>query len=422
MSDNALLDTLDRLKAEKVAKDAAAAIDRAQMRASLDTSAARAFLAQLALRLEIKPDWSIPTASVDGKTIRYNPPFIASLKDDGVHFVIIGHEPSHPALLHPVRGRHMECNECRQMAADGENNEFCQQAGFALLPCALLPGKGPLWMCKPGQTFEEMYGLLHEQHQKQGGGGGDQSSEGQEGQDPGGCGSFEPAADDAQAEQMEAEWRGRIAAAAQDVGRRIAEGKLKGDLPGDMQRWIDAVLHPKPHWREHLRDFVTQSLRKRNDNDWSRRSRRGIAAGIYLPSRRGEELGHGVIHVDCSGSTDEWMEEFAANVNGILACEPCHITVLYGDTELHGEPVEWEPCDGDFKLEQRGGGGTCHHHLARWIEEYSGDDEIAFVIALTDGFTTWPRDYGVQTLWAITPDGSTDAPFGRVVKIEADKS
>jgi predicted metal-dependent peptidase len=111
------------------------------------------------------------------------------------------------------------------------------------------------------------------------------------------------------------------------------------------------------------------------------------------------------------------MEEFAAELNGILSCEPCRVTVLYGDTKLHGEPVEWTPDEGAFTLEQRGGGGTDHRHLERWVRSYCGDDELAAVIGLTDGATTWPDDYAVPTLWCITPDGSTKVPFGRVVQM-----
>ena len=419
---NELTDVLDRLKAEKVAKDAAGAVDNAQLRAMFDTSAARAFFTQLAIRLAIKPDPSIETADVDGKTIRYNPGFIASLTPEEVHGVMVGHEPGHCHLMHLVRGMGMECNECRQKAADLENNELCKQAGFILPSSAIYAGRGEFHDCPLGDSFEQHYARLHAKHQ-QGGGDktGDGDQQGKPSQDPGKCGSFTPAKDAAQAEQMEAEWRGKIAAAAQEIGRKMAEGKLKGDLPGKLRRWIDSVLHPRPHWRETLRDFVTTTLRKHNENDWARPSRRGLAAGLYLPRKRGEELGHLVIHNDCSGSTQAWQETFANEVAGVLACEPCRATVLYGDVKLQGEPVEWTPDDGPFTMEVRGGGGTCHRHLERWVREYQyqGDDELVAVIALTDGETTWPEDYGVPTLWVITPDGRTDIPFGHVVKMEA---
>ena len=112
------------------------------------------------------------------------------------------------------------------------------------------------------------------------------------------------------------------------------------------------------------------------------------------------------------------MDTFASEMNGIFACEPCHVTVLYGDTKLQGEPVEWTPDCGEFKLERRGCGGTCHRHLERWVRDYQGDDELVAVIALTDGYTTWPDDYSVPTLWAVVPGGSTDIPFGKLVQIE----
>ena len=35
----------------------------------------------------------------------------------GVHHVMVGHEPGHCHLMHFVRGRGMECEQCKQMAA-----------------------------------------------------------------------------------------------------------------------------------------------------------------------------------------------------------------------------------------------------------------------------------------------------------------
>ena len=413
---NSTSEVFDRLAAEKINKAAFAAVDRAQMRASLDQSAARAFFCQLALSLEVKPDPSVETADVDGKTIRYNPAFISSLKPDEVHGVLIGHEPGHPALLHNVRGIGMECNECRQIAADLElNSTMVRPAGFVLPPGVIYAGEGQYRDCPASDTFEEHYARLHARH-KQGGGQG-QPKPGQGGsqpsQDPGKCGSFSPVKDEAQAQQMEAEWRGKIAAAAQDVGRRMQEGKLKGDLPGVMQRWIDAVLNPKPHWRETLRDFTTQSLRKKHDNDWSRQSRRGLAAGLYLPRHKGEELGEIVVAVDVSGSIDQdTLNEFASELSAIVACDPCKVVIVYCDAEIQ-RVDEWQTDDGPLSLTVCGGGGTSHEPIWAWLKEHDG--EPVCVICLSDGYTDFGDAPAIPVLWCLTTD--VNPPFGRVVRI-----
>ena len=136
---NELEDVLAQLAAEKVAKDAAGMVDAAQMRAQFDTSAARAFFTQLAIQLAVKPDPSVETACVDGKTIRYNPAFIASLTANEVHGVMVGHEPAHCSLQHITRGMGFDCDECRAIASDLEVNALCQEAGFTLPAGAVLP-------------------------------------------------------------------------------------------------------------------------------------------------------------------------------------------------------------------------------------------------------------------------------------------
>jgi predicted metal-dependent peptidase len=421
---------LTELDAGKLLKSAAAAIDKAQMRAVFDQSAARAFFTQLTMSLDVKPAWGIPTAAVDGKCIYYNPAFINTLSADEVHGVMIGHEPNHCHSLHLTRLRtafaedHRTANE----AADLEVNQLCREAGFVLPKSAIFPGEKGYKDCPPGLTAEEYYRILRQRPRREEEEGGEGGGEGDDSgpdlaDDPGGCGTIAPPRDEAAAEQLETSWRGKIAAAAQEVGRKLADGKLKGDLPGSLQRWIDSVLHPKLRWQDLLRAFVSETLRAKHENDWGRPSRRGLAAGLYLPGKKGERLGHILVHVDCSGSTWDVIPEFAAELASILECSPTKVTVIYGDTEIKGEPVEWTPDDGPFRMEQRGGGGTDHHHLASFINSYDGGSdgdagEIVAVIGLTDGFTNWPPDYGIPTLWAITPNGDTDVPFGRVVKIE----
>ena len=154
----------------------------------------------------------------------------------------------------------------------------------------------------------------------------------------------------------------------------------------------------------------------RDDYDWAAPCREYISQGLYLPALQSQSIGHVVLHVDCSRSTEQWMQKFAAELNGVLEARPCRVTVLYGDTQLQGEPVEWCPSDGPLTLERRGGGGTCHQHLAEYVKD-CGEDPAA-VIALTDGYTSWPEDYGVPTLWCITPEGNDDVPFGQVVNLK----
>ena len=438
---NELSDVLAQLAAEKVVKDAAHAVDAAQLRAQFDTSAARAFFTQLAIHLAVKPDPSIETACVDGKTIRYNPAFIASLTANEVHGVIIGHEPAHCSLQHITRGMGFDCDECRAISSDLEVNALCQEAGFTLPAGCVLPGVGLFKDFPPEDSFEIHYAKLHARHKggKKGKKPGDEQGDGDDDNDnglprifkpgkdangkptkprPGDIflpGDFMPAKDDAQAQQIEAEWRGKIAAAAQEIDRKMAAGKLKGDLPGSLKAWISGVLHPKAHWRETLREFTVQTLRKKHENDWSRPSRRGLAAGLYLPRHRGEELGELVIAIDTSGSvSDELLVEFAKELQGVIDCEPCKAQIIYCDAAIN-HVDSWEPSDGPIEFRAVGRGGTDFRPVWKHIRENELDP--ACCIYLTDGEGCYGDEPPYPVLWALSQP--YDVPWGKKIVIES---
>lgn len=380
-------------KAEKL-------VDAARVSIVRDADPKRCFFKIVTLQLDTQADWDVETAVVDGRTIRYNPEFISSLSFPETVGVLCGHEPLHCCFGHHAR-RGDRDPENWNIACDLAVNQVCQEAGFILPSCALMPGKAEYASYPEDLSAEEYYDLLPA---KQGGGEG-------EGNDPGGCGAVEDAADDeAGQEQAAQQWERTTAQAAE-----LAESKSKGSLPGALAKLVEEIAHPKVAWTEVLKDFTNRVFENRDDYNWAWPNRRYLSQGMYLPSLRSQGIGHVLVHVDCSGSTDQYMDKFASELSGVLEARPSKVTILYGDTQLHGKPVEWEPSQGPLKMERRGGGGTDHTHLAEYIHDQ--DEEIACVVALTDGFTTWPKDYGIPTLWVIVPDGCKEAPFGQVVEI-----
>jgi len=119
-----------------------------------------------------------------------------------------------------------------------------------------------------------------------------------------------------------------------------------------------------------------------------------------------------------SGSfSEEVLGAFAVELNGILECKACKVSVVYCDAEIQGEPVEWQPTDGPLTLLAMGGGGTGHGPVFDWIDE-SGS-EPACVVCLTDCFTSYPYyipPYPV--LWAVTGNSNPRPPFGRVLSLD----
>jgi hypothetical protein len=53
----------------------------------------------------------------------------------------------------------------------------------------------------------------------------------------------------------------------------------------------------------------------------------------------------------------EMLKDFAGELNGILECRPCRVSVVYCDAEVK-KVVEWEPSHGPLTLAACGGGGT----------------------------------------------------------------
>lgn len=384
-------------KKQKSLADSGKAIDKAIIRGFLfEKSPARAFFTVLVTKHQYQPteDPAIDTAATNGKVVRYSPDYVNSLSQDQL-VGLLAHEGLHPGFGHHARRKGREPRRWNE-AADLEINPILSEAGYVLPPNGLFPGQGPERYRKlpPGLTAEEYYDRLHPLPPGKGDGGGD----------PGGSGGVEDAGPDESTQaDSAADWKVGMAQAA-------AAGRQKGDLPGGLDRLVQRILLPQTPWQDELSDFVVRSLTARDDYSWSRPNRRFISQGVYLPSfSAGEELPWGVVHVDCSGSIgQDTLDVFGGEANGVLECNPAHVTIVYGDAAVQ-HVQEWRPGDGPLTLEAKGGGGTNHTHLWDWLKEQ--DEEPTFVICLTDGATDFGTDPGVPVLWALTAD--CNPPFGR---------
>ena len=203
--------------------------------------------------------------------------------------------------------------------------------------------------------------------------------------------------------QAEAEWKVRVAQAAQAA-------KMMGKMSAGMQRLVDDVLQPKVDWREVLRKFVEKC--KSDQRSWARPNRRFLSQGLYLPSVSGESLGEIAIAVDCSGSIDqETISQFAAEIRTIKEDgNPTKIHVVYFDSEV--SHYESYGRDDDLDIKPHGGGGTAFSPVFTYFAEHDIDPVACIFLTdlCCDDFGNMP-DYPV--LWVSTDEGT--APFGEVV-------
>lgn len=363
----------------------------------LDRTAKGAFFATLAMSLKLVPVWDIETAATNGKELRYNPDFVNGLNDH-TRVGLFAHEVMHNANRHQTRQGNREAKRWN-IAGDLAINSLLVDAGYVLPNEGCIPGKDKFRNLDKALSAEDYYSRLPDQPQSE-----------DEGDDPGGCGGVIPAGDgsEAAAADNEAEWEVKVVQAGEAAARR-------GELPAGIQRLIGEIQQPKVDWRSVLREFVT--VFARNDYSWNPMNRRYIHMGLYLPGMRSEELGDIVVAVDTSGSiSQDILQLFAGEMQGILDAYQCKLKILYHDSAIAGEQT-WESTDGPLVMEAAGGGGTDHRPVFDHIDAMP--ELPTCLVCLTDMCSCFPSeapDYPV--LWASTTPGAS-APFGSLLYVEA---
>jgi len=351
------------------------------------------FFGSLALRLQAVADPGCKTAWVDGKKLGYNPAFIKDLPINVVKSVW-AHEVMHCACAHHLRRGARQVTKWNQ-AGDYAINGILKNSGFEI------PAD---WLLNPAyqdKSSEEIYNLLPDPPPGQGNGPG----EVRDGTDDHGKPLQPP-----QQAQAEQDWKVAMAQAAQ-------QAKACGNLPADLARLVEEIVHPKLNPYEILRQFLEMSAR--NDYAWTPPNRRYLTQGFYLPSLRSEELPEIVIAVDTSGSvTAEELAQFAAEVSGILEAYDTTITVIYCDSGIKGDPEIFTRENLPLKLNAKGGGGTDFRPPFKWVADQGLAP--ACLIYLTDMCCSrFPLDPGYPVLWAKIGIWQTNPPpFGEVIGID----
>ena len=210
----------------------------------------------------------------------------------------------------------------------------------------------------------------------------------------------------------------------EEIDRALREGGiLAGRMGGKMPRAISDMLEPKVDWRDELREFVSSSVRGKDEYTWRRMNKRHMANDIYLPSMDNETIGEVVVAIDTSGSIGEKeLNEFATELVSICeATSPEKVRIIWWDAEVAGT----QEFSGDYTgiasmLKPEGGGGT----MVSCVSEYINKERINAdcVIVFTDGYVEdkvkW--DISSPTLWMVTQSKSFEPPSGRKVMVSYD--
>lgn len=358
------------------------------------------FIGSIALNMPMTIDNNVPTAATNGKRVLFNEEYCNNLNDEELKF-LVAHECMHPMLEHIFRRGERDAYKWN-IAGDYVINKLLTDEGIGKMP------EGGLLDTdiynQNGGTSEAIYASLPQDDDPNGNGSG--QGYGGEGQpldqieDAGGS--------PAEQAQQQAEWKVKVAQAAQSA-------KMMGKLSANIERLVGDLLQPKVDWREVLQRFVTKC--KDDERSWARPNRRFISQGLYLPSASGETLGELVFAVDCSGSIgQDEINQFASEITTVKDDHnPTKIHVVYFDSSVsHYEVYERED---ELDIKPHGGGGTAFSPVFDYLEEH-GIEPVACVF-LTDLYC---NDFGKATdypvLWVSTSD-MDEVPFGEVVMMEA---
>jgi len=399
------------------------------------------FYASLTMRLRLVQAPGIQTAATDGVRLWYEPSFIASLTDDELRG-LLAHEVMHCVFLHHTR-RGKRNPTVWNIAGDHLINLLLRQQNFILPNGALMDDRFS------GMTVEQVYTILMDEFEKQGGApgegtyqdpcggvqdfsgddgqGGDDAEE-QDGASQGGAGQddgddqWKPgkqkSASQAEKAQQAHDWKIAVVQAA-----KVA--KMEGKLPGGMDRYVEDLVTTQVDWRSVLQDWV--SATSKTDYTWSRPNRRTISGGLYLPSMDSQDaLGTLVLVMDTSGSISQRdINVFASELSAILEAYDVEVHVIYVDTEVANHQ-EFTSDDLPITLEPKGYGGTDFVPGFDWVQDqgirptgliYFTDLECSSYPPYTPEYPVlWVTSgYNRGNPWASTPS------FGEVINVDADK-
>lgn len=343
-----------------------------------------AFFTTLCFNLVHVFDESIPTASTNGKEIRYNPEFFLGLTAD-TRVSLLVHETMHVAYLHMLRlgdRDHRKFN----IAADHVINLQMKERGFPI------PDN---WMCDDkykGLTSEEVYKLLPDEPPTE----------------------FHPDLIEAIGDltSIENEIQDMVIQASI---QSKASGDKAGTIPGEIEIFLNKLLNPKLPWHTILRKYMNSMAK----TDYSfRKPNRRFFPEHHLPSMHGSALNHLAFAVDTSGSvSDQDFLRIVSEIHGILkSLKPEKMTIIQFDTDIRH--VNVVGTTEELKnLKFTGRGGTCIGPVMDWVAE----NRPQLTLVFSDGYFGFPKsnpNTKCAFTWLVHNNPDFKAPFGKVIHYE----
>lgn len=362
-----------------------------------------------------------PTAATDGRNFYFNRNFIAALKPGEIIF-LIGHEVLHCVYDHMNKKWLGDRN--RVLANIAQDHVI----NLDLIDAQLGEKINLVEICADwkyrGKIWEEVYDMLKEEVEQNGGkvpegnytldihldgeSGGNGNQDGDDAND-GTNGPIRYSEDE----------RAEISEEVREAVVQAAKANGAGNLPGGVKRLIDQLLNPQIDWRELLAMQIQSVIRA--NYTWQRPSRKGMDAGMYLPSMDREQTIDIAIAIDTSGSiSQEMLRDFLSEVQGIMGqYNDFKVELWCFDTQVHNRVTITADTMSNFEeYELAGFGGTMFE--CNWEFMKEENIEPKKFVMFTDGYPCggWGDEHYCDTLFIVHGGGYGEppiAPFGLTV-------
>ncbi len=385
------------------------------------------------------------TACTNGKDEWYCEEFVDTLTDAELRFLIL-HECYHKMYRHLTTWQHLYKADAHRtdLATDFVINLKIMEDNpdnFVKIPVDKASGQMMAAYDKKfaGMDTAQVYRLLPDMKQPQGGEGQQGGGEGQSGGKPQpGKGKGKPKPGEGSgsgnqqldghmwedAQEMSEEDKKEL---EREIDAAIRQGAIIASQQGTGgNRSLEDLLEAKVDWKAVLREFVSTVCSGNDFSTWRRPNRRFVGAGFYMPSGITERVGELVIAIDTSGSIGgDILRRFLGEVKCI--CEtvnPEGIRLLYWDTQVCGDelygPKAGNSVDDLVKsTKPKGGGGTMVECVPAYIQKEG--IEAAAVIVFTDGYLggSWGQ-WVHPVMWCILDNKSAQPSVGQHVHIQSD--
>jgi predicted metal-dependent peptidase len=387
-----------------------------------------------------------PTAYTDGINKRYGRAFLERILEEPKVRGLVLHENLHVALKQVAFGVGMfkENRKMANLAADFVVNDIIVNIKGTVTgtsePLVLLPDGAVYDPMFHDWSMREVYNYLKKHAKPKGGsgGGGNKTPSKGEPQDSGGNGEpqdFDSVevngktydlsnSDEHDFADIGDLPHDKIKEINDEIDRALREGGiLAGRMGGKMPRAITDLLAPKVDWKEALREFISSSVRGKDEYTWRRMNKRHMANDIYLPSMDNETLGEVIVAIDTSGSIGQkQLAEFASELVSICdVASPERVRIIWWDAEVAGTQEFTDNYAGIVSaLRPQGGGGTNVSCVSEYINKHKLNADC--VVVFTDGYVEdnvkW--DISSPTLWMVTESQTFQPPSGRKIMVDYD--